>query len=127
MNKRISALFWVVFVIQLTGLSACYYDRESDLYLQPACDTTTVTWSGVVKPIIDEHCAYVGCHGGGTKSGDYDLTGYAGVLEIAKSGALVGSIEHQSNYTPMPYQTTPLPECLISQIRIWVAKGAPQD
>lgn len=127
MKNRASASFILALAGLLLSLDACYYDKESELYLQPACDTTTVTWSGMVKPIVDEHCAYVGCHGGGTASGNHDLTSYAGVLDIAKSGALIGSIEHQSNYTAMPYQKEPLPDCLIQQIRIWVEKGAPQD
>jgi hypothetical protein len=126
MNRRAACAF-AVLALLLLSFGSCYYDRESDLYVTPACDTTNVTWTGVVKPIIDERCAYVGCHGGGYSSGNHDLTHYAGVLEIAKSGALVGSIEHQSNYTSMPYQAAPLPDCMINQIRIWVNKGAPQD
>lgn len=126
MNRR-SAFVFAAIAGLLLAFDSCYYDRESDLYKPPACDTTNVTWTAVIKPIIDERCAYVGCHGGGTMSGNHDLTNYAGVLSIAKSGALVGSIEHQSNYTSMPYQAAPLPDCMIAQIRIWVEKGAPQD
>ncbi len=127
MRRLLLLLCGLAMFCLVIGLNACYYDNERDLYLTPACDTTNVTWTKVVQPIINEHCAYVGCHGGGTSSGGHDLTNYAGVLEIASSGAMLGAIEHNGNYTPMPYQGSQLPQCLIDQIRIWVNNGAPQD
>ncbi|MBS1615574.1 MAG: hypothetical protein JST06_05590 [Bacteroidetes bacterium] len=127
MGRLLTLLCGLVFLVIVCGLNACYYDNERDLYLQPACDTTDVTWTKVVQPIISEHCAYVGCHGGGTASGGHDFTNYTGVKEAVSSGALLGAISHNGNYTPMPYQGAQLPQCLIDQIRIWIGNGAPQN
>lgn len=127
MKNLISTLAALGLTAVFLSLGSCYYDKESDLYGTPVCDTSSITWTNVIKPIIDQSCAYVGCHGGGTKSGDHDLTTYEGVYEIAQSGALLGAIQHSGNYTPMPYQGAQLSECTIAKIKIWVEQGAPQN
>jgi hypothetical protein len=109
------------------GLSSCYYDMQSELYPTSYCDTTAVKWSSTIQPIIQVNCAYVGCHTGSTPGGGIDLSTYAGVKSSAQSGALVGSIEHAGNYTPMPNTGEKMPECTISKIRIWVDAGARED
>jgi hypothetical protein len=107
--------------------SGCYYDKEAVLYPQGVCDTSVVRWSTTIRPIIDAQCSYVGCHEGSNAPSGVVLTSYDGVHAIALDGSLLGTIEHQPNYTPMPRSSTQLPECQISQIRIWVAEGAPNN
>lgn len=109
------------------GAGGCYWDKASELYPQAQCDTTSLKWSTTIQPIIQGQCALSGCHSAASASGGIDLSTYAGVKSIAQDGSLVGSIEHQGNYTPMPYQTVQLPDCQISQIRGWVASGAPNN
>jgi hypothetical protein len=53
-----------------------------------------------------------------------DLSTYGGVKSIATSGALLGSIEHSGNYTPMPHNRAQLQACEISKMRVWVNAGA---
>ena len=126
MNMK-NVVFLAAAALVLLSISSCYYDRESDLYPQAKCDVDSVKWSTTIRPIINLSCAYVGCHGGGTASGGIDLTAYAGVFGIAQNGSLVGSIEHQSNYTAMPNNNSKLPDCQITQIRAWVAAGSQQN
>ncbi len=108
----------------MLGTSGCYWDKSSELYPQAQCDTSSLKWSTAIQPIIQQQCAFSGCHSAASARGGIDLSNYDGVRTIALDGSLVGSIEHRSNYTPMPFQNTKLPECQISQIRGWVAAGA---
>ena len=50
------------------------------------CDDT-VTYENVIKPIIDESCAYSGCHDGGAGIGPADYTRYDGMLRHLNSGS----------------------------------------
>lgn len=87
-----------------------------------SCDTTNVTFSGTVNPIITDYC--VGCHGGSAPQGGVVIKDYSDIKRLADNGSLLGVIEHQSGYVPMPYVQEPLDPCLIDQIRIWIADGA---
>ena len=124
--RRIILVLFVASVI-CPGMSGCYYDKASELYPEGACDTTSVTWSKTIQPIMQQQCAYVGCHVGSNPSGGINLGSYAGVREQAANGALLGSVEHQSSYQPMPRGSTKLPDCQIAMLRIWVTAGAPQN
>lgn len=94
------------------------------------CDTTTVTFSGTIQPILNAYC--VGCHDADSPSGGISLTAYLGtgsndgIVDVAGDGRLLGAIQGVYGYEPMPPGTTMLPDCLIDQIRIWVEAGYPE-
>lgn len=95
-----------------------------NLTCEADCDTTNVTFSGSVMPLMSLKCT--GCHSGSTPSGSIALTNYAQVKAAVTNGKLVGSILHQSGYFAMPYPTgSPLmPACDIRKVQIWIANGA---
>lgn len=116
--------------IVLTGiLSGCYYDKAEKLYPSTgndSCNTTSVTYSAVVQPIIAQSCAISGCHDAYSTNG-YLLTNYAQVAAQAANGNLVGSISHSSNYPAMPLGLPALSQCQISEITDWVKAGYPNN
>lgn len=87
-----------------------------------SCDTTNVTYSGSVKPILNAYCN--GCHAGSVPQGDINLTTYNEVKAQVNSGALLGSIEHGSAYSPMPKGGNKLNSCNITLIQKWIDSGA---
>jgi hypothetical protein len=106
------------------ALNGCYTDNEEDLYPAGSCDTTSVTYTTTVKPIIIASCAYSGCHGGATPASGIGLEDYAGLKAIVTSNRLLGVINHQSGFSPMPKNAAKLPQCSIDQITRWVTDGA---
>jgi hypothetical protein len=86
------------------------------------CDTTRFTYAAIIKPMIDNKCA--GCHKAGSLGGNVDLSTYAGTRVVALNGKLVGSIMHQTGFSPMPKNTAKLSDCEITQVRKWVAAGS---
>lgn len=90
-----------------------------------SCDTSNVTYSLVVRPILDTYCN--GCHGGASPQGDLRLTGYNDVKPTVTNGSLLGSIRHGGSFSPMPKDADKLPACKIAQIEKWVAAGAPNN
>lgn len=86
------------------------------------CDTTAVTYSDVISPIIQNNCQ--GCHSGSFPSGGITLTNHAEIQAYALTGALEGVVNHESGYVAMPYNQPQLPSCQLDQIRIWVEEGA---
>ena len=100
---------------------SCYYDNEEALYptLSTSCDTTNVTYSGTIVPIMNNNC--VGCHNNSSPGGSITLASYSDV--VAHSSRITGSIKHLSSYFAMPQNGGMISPCLITQWDIWVRKG----
>lgn len=96
-----------------------------NLNCENGCDTSNVTYNAVIKPIIQNKCQ--GCHQGSSPGGGVNLSSYLGVQGSAIDGSLLGSVEHASGWSPMPKNTSKLPDCDIAKIRIWVNAGAPNN
>lgn len=89
------------------------------------CNTDNVTYSGVVKPILQTSCT--GCHNGGPSGAGIILTNHSGVALVANSGQLYGAIAHLPGFTVMPLSGSQLSACKIDQIKAWIDAGAPNN
>ncbi len=87
-----------------------------------SCDTTVFTYSGAVKPIMDNKCA--GCHNPSNLGGNIDVSTFAAVRIVALNGKLYGSIAHQTGYSPMPKNAAKLSDCEIRQVQKWITAGS---
>jgi hypothetical protein len=124
MRVGITVLFFVFL------LAGCYYDSKEYLFpeINSTCDTSSITYSGSVRPILGDHC-YT-CHSNtsaGNFGGNIKLENYADVVIQADNGKLLGTISHQSGYFPMPQGAAKLDDCSISIIRIWIQSGTPDN
>ncbi|MBK7407793.1 MAG: hypothetical protein IPJ40_06765 [Saprospirales bacterium] len=86
------------------------------------CDTTHVTFTGYVFPVIQSYC--LGCHGSVSPVGGFSLNTYEAVKDVALSGKLYGAIAHQQGFSPMPQGGNPLSDCRIQKINAWIDAGA---
>jgi len=120
-------------LLLLAGLSlgwtiaSCKYDNEESLYPPVPCDTTMVTYSLTVTPIIAQHCLSLDCHGGNAEISGIPLDGYDNVKSTVDNERLLGAIRHEVSFSAMPKNAGKLPDCNIAQIEIWVANGAPNN
>lgn len=88
------------------------------------CDTVDFKYSTALKNIISAKCQ--GCHNPSTKSGNIDLSTYAGVKAVTTNGRLYGSVTWSTGYSKMP-PALKLPDCEIRQIKKWIDAGAPNN
>jgi hypothetical protein len=95
---------------------------ENNICASTPCDTTTVTYSATIQPILADYC--LGCHSGGSPSGNISYETHAGVKQTAIDGTLSGSIKHLSGFSPMPQNANQLTACQISKIESWISRGA---
>lgn len=89
---------------------------------QGGCDSTVFTYSGAIKPLINNYCQ--GCHSGTGASGGVDLSTYNGVKAKVSDGRLWGSINHTPGYVAMPQNGQKLSVCELKQFSKWIAAGA---
>jgi len=116
-----------IITIFLFAVSGCYYDSQEFLYPQiTPCDTTNVTYTLSVKPIIYD-C--LGCHSNSNASslgGNFKLENYADVKLRADDGKLLSSIKWTSSFN-MPKNSAKLESCKIIIIEKWIGAGAPNN
>ena len=128
--KNIVKLIVFIGVVSIFGFSGCYYDSQEYLYpqLNTSCDTTNVTFSLSVQPILDNFC--LSCHSNASASafgGNIKLQNYADVKLKVDDGKLLGSLKRLSGYSPMPKGSSQLESCKIKIIEIWLNAGAPNN
>lgn len=100
---------------------SCYYDNEEALYpiINTACDTTNVTFSRTIVPILSNNC--YSCHSSNTSTfgGNIRLETFADVQLI--SSKLIPAVK-RTGAKPMPPGGM-LKACSISQFDIWIRNG----
>ena len=118
---RLSVIILAILLVQ-----SCYYDKTYDLLpgVEP-CDTTSFNFSGVIKPIMLQYC--MDCHSTENHSAGVILDTYEGTKLIANDGRLLGVINHESGFSPMPKNLPQLDPCNIRIIELWVEDGAPNN
>ncbi len=87
------------------------------------CDTTNVTFSGQVWPMMESYC--VGCHRASAPGGGIIIASYADMVSLAENGSLMGSILWENGYAKMPTNQQ-LSECNISLLQKWIDEGFPE-
>jgi len=122
MILKLKILKWVTFVVMgILVLSACYYDNELELY-PGDCDVSLATYQDIVLPIIENKC--YGCHAASAAQGGIVLEGYEALVELVDDGSFACSINWNSGCSPMPKNSSQLPNCELAVINKWLAEGA---
>lgn len=120
----------VLIVVFMGSLTQCYYDSEEYLYpeLNSQCDTSNVTFSVSVKGVLNSNSC-LGCHSNATASAGagIKLEDYADVKASADNGKLLGSVLHQSGYSPMPKNGGSLSACDIAILKKWITSQTPNN
>jgi len=134
MFKKMKVTLAVLVSAGAITIAACTNESKENITPDNSgnnCDSTGITYSNYVKSVIDANCATSGCHDPGTQSSGYNLSTYAGVLNVAQTSRqgtslLLGVINHQSGFTAMPESLPKLDVCTINKITAWVNNGEPQ-
>jgi hypothetical protein len=118
-------IFWIVLITIL--IYGCYYDSEERLYpkLDQTCDTTGVTFSKSILPVLQTNC--FGCHGTteySASGGNVNLGDFAQLKQFIEQGNFYGAITHNPLYSPMPKGGVKIDTCSVTKIKIWIDKGA---
>jgi len=117
------------FAASVVLVPGCSYDVEDELFpMDPnmaACDTTGITYQGVIVPILDQHCNI--CHGTGIGLGNVLLEPHAEVLSYVNNELLICSVLQDGGCSPMPKNSPRIPECEIASLQKWISDGAPNN
>jgi len=90
-----------------------------------ACDTTNVTFTNSVMPIIQNFC--LGCHNAPSPGGNVYLRNYSDIITVVNNGQLWGAVNQDPGFIAMPLGGNKLSSCDLSTIKIWINNGAPNN
>lgn len=116
-------LLFPALIFGIFFVTGCYYDNEEELYPQTTCDTTNVTFSGTVQPIIDQYC--ISCHSGAGPSGGLQLENYSQISSNANNILTRISLPADDPALMPPGQK--LDECTVLKIQKWIEEGTPNN
>ncbi|MBS1573823.1 MAG: hypothetical protein JST09_00850 [Bacteroidetes bacterium] len=117
----------LISLVLIIFFSGCYYDIEDKLYPKSACDTSNITYSKTIAPILQNY-GCISCHGGNAASGgNIILDTYAGVKTYAQNGRLTGSINQSAGYSAMPLGGSKMNSCDITKVTSWINSGIPNN
>ncbi|MFB1004149.1 MAG: hypothetical protein QMC70_08440 [Bacteroidia bacterium] len=120
-------LFSVALIMSIAIIFTSCSDDTDPAPVDPiVVDTTDTTatkasYTTDVKPIFDGSCAFVGCHNVG--SGVGSLATYMDAKAYGEGGRLIGAIQHESGFSPMPKNGAKLADDKIASIEKWIADG----
>ena len=86
------------------------------------CDSTLFTFSRIIQPMVNKYCK--GCHNEVLSSGGYNFESYDGILKSVTNRRILGALNHETGYLPMPRGGNKLSDCEISQFRKWIDNGS---
>ena len=106
-------------------LESCKYNNVEEM--RNSCDTTQVTYSGTIVPILEANCYR--CHGTNSNSGSGGiiLQDYNVLSGFASDGKLYGNAAHLPGYIPMPYDGGKLSDCDLAKLKKWIDSGHPNN
>ena len=117
----------LLFLLILLLFYGCYYNSEEELFPDDeiSCDTLNMSYADDIQPVLQTHC--YSCHSNADAprfGGNIKLEDYGDVKASADDGSLLGSIQHDNNYSPMPRGGGKLNDCTLGKFRSWIADGA---
>lgn len=120
----IRSLLALLLVTAAVILNSCYYDNEEELYgNQQQCDTTNVTYSADIAPLMTSSCN--GCHSGAGAAAGIATNSYDQV--VANIDRISGAINHKPGFSAMPQNGSKLSDCDLNKFAAWINSGSPNN
>lgn len=111
-------------VFAMTLFSSCTWQNKEELFVDDSCDTELVNYAQDVQPVLSQNC--YSCHSttNAPVASGLDLEDAENLQNVALNGRLLGSLNHESGYVPMPPSGIMLDSCAIEKIKKWIDEGA---
>jgi hypothetical protein len=124
--KRTLIIFLTVF--SFVVLYSCSKSNDTELSQSSgrdssACDTTNMSFTADIKPILQANC--YACHSNSNFAiSSTKLEDYGDLIHHVHDGDILGSISHAPGFVEMPQGAPKLSDCNINKIKAWIDRGA---
>ena len=84
--------------------------------------TTDMSYAQDIVPILEADCYE--CHSIIANNGNVTLEGHENTIKYVNDGKLLGAINREGGFSPMPKERAKLLDCEIAKIDSWINAGA---
>ncbi|MFT4535039.1 MAG: hypothetical protein ACJA1A_001579 [Saprospiraceae bacterium] len=115
-------------IICASVLVALSCEKDEVPPVDPAvCETENLTYDNFAKNLINGSCATSGCHdvNANANAVPYSFHNYEVLKAAVDDGRILGAINREMGFNPMPKGEAKLSDCNISKMEAWIADGAP--
>ena len=108
---------------------SCTKDKAVPPPAAPVCDSTHISYTKTMAPIVTQYCAYAGCHATPLGAAANDLSTYIGLkgeMSVDSPGLTSILCRIQTNTCgndQMPKGLRPLSHALIDTFKLWKSGG----
>ncbi len=115
-------LITLLSLIVIFAIASCSKDTIIDVPMENSCNTENVTYTNTMKTIFSG-CTSSSCHG---SSSGRSMANYNDAKAWAGMGRMIGALNHENGFSPMPKNAGKLDACQISQVSKWISNGFPE-
>ena len=125
--KKYTYLFLVAGMIALSLFStSCYYDNAETLYGGGICDTSSISYSSTIVPVLSVYCSK--CHSAVNApiAGDgLILEGFNNISIYLQQNeqTLINSVKQNGKAKSMPPSSAKIDKCSIAFLEAWIIQG----
>lgn len=123
MNKR-NLLLCLLFGMTTFAIISCS-DDDGPQDPGDTCQTDGLTYTNYAAELINSNCATSGCHSEGTVT-TFEMHNFETVSISVGFNRIIGSINHDEGFSPMPKLAEKLSDCNIEKMTAWIRDGAPE-
>lgn len=116
----------LLFLAMISIIYIACGDSEPDPMTE-TCETTDLSYTNDIAAIINGSCATSGCHEMDSST-TFEMHDYATSKAAVDFGRIVGAINHEEGFVPMPFPSgaDKIEQCNIDKITAWINDGAPE-
>lgn len=114
--------YLILFIAILVYFTSCKKGKAADPREGESSNCDTISFANDILPIMQNSCAFSGCHSTASAQDGVALSNYNEVNAVSSS-RLIGSIKHTAGFDAMPQGGGKIPQGKIDTIQCWIDQG----
>lgn len=108
-------------IILIALFASCAKDKTEPMKPMPTDCLEEVSFVNDVQVIFNVNCSTSGCHDAQSATSGYVFETHAQIASSAE--VALKAMQHNPDFTPMPFGQTKLEDSLIQKVRCWIDQG----
>jgi hypothetical protein len=125
---KLKNLSYLLILCATIIVTASCGDKEEEPEDPSVCNTDNLTYDNWAQDFINGNCATSGCHDANANMNavPYSMHTYETAKNAVDDGRIIGAINRDPGFNPMPKGEAMLSDCDISKMEAWISDGAPE-
>ena len=123
MKKHLLLLALGTFLVLVSCEKDPIDETPMDDDMEATCDTAGITYDDDIKSLFSG-CQGSSCHGSGSGR---EMTDYTTTKAYAEQGRILGALNRDAGFSPMPKNGAKFSQCNIDKVKAWIDNDFPEN